>query len=1038
MNRPVSHLLCLASLVFQITSADAGAADCVMKEYEKEFTTYPYSDADPVPVMSRFYPYFRYDGFTNKPVQKKWKVVELSNEYVQVLILPEIGGKVWTAIDKTTGKVFLYDNHVVKFRDISMRGPWTSGGIEPNYGIFGHTPNCFSPVDYTTRREADGSVTCTIGALDLLTRSTWRLEVKVAPKQAFFTTRSLWHNASGMEQPYYTWMNVGIKSAGNLQFINPGTNYIGHDGDAHPWPVDEKGREIAWYEKNNFGSYKSYHVAGRLSEFFGGYWHDEDFGVAHYAPYADKTGRKIWIWGLSREGMIWEKLLTDSDGQYVEIQSGRLFNQAAPGSTQSPFKHTEFSPYATDTWTEHWMPVKGTKGFVSASPWGAMNVVRDGEKLTVSISPVQVLEDKIEIFDGDHLLATKEVHLKPMKTVEERFTLTVPAKALRVCVGGDKLRYVASDEDVLSRPMSSPANFDWGSLYGLYLKGKEFTRQREYGQAEEQLRACLKLDANYVPALVEMAFLANRRGDFSGALALAKHALSIDTYDPAANYQFGRASVALGHAADAKESFSIAALAPGGRSAANTELAKQFFREKRYDRAIAAAKEGVAANARNLDALQIIACALRIKGDTAGAESTLRTLLEIDPLNHFARYEKTAGKKGSAKDFTSQIRNELPHETFLELAVWYHGVGLDGDAGKILELAPPSTEALYWLAYVRRDTAALDNANAASPESVFPFRMESIAVFEWAAKQSAGWQSNYFLALIHWHLGDLAKARELLSGCGDKPAFAPFYATRAQVIEGSAAKDLQRAAQLDPKQWRYGAMLARHHLQHDDAAAALAVATDYTTRFPTNDTLTLLRAKALLLTGKYKETAAMLTALQVLPSEGTTEARSLLREANLLSAIQHLKDGAAAEALKLTDAAREWPENLGAGKPYASELDERLEDWIASQCQLALKANDAARKMLVKIISVPAHTKGQEISDLVRAFSLKQSGRADEAKKAFRDWKSQSPDSDLAKWGAEIFAGHPTALPASLKTSDARILAALTAANIHFEPLSQE
>ncbi len=1025
MNRPVSLFLLLAVLVFQITISCAGAADCVVKEYEKEFTTYPYSDANPVPVMSRFYPYFRYDGFTNKPVQKKWKVVELSNEYVQVLILPEIGGKVWTAIDKTTGKPFLYDNHVVKFRDISMRGPWTSGGIEPNYGIFGHTPNCFSPVDYTTRREADGSVSCIVGTLDLLTRSTWRLEIKLAPQQACFTTRSLWHNASGMEQPYYTWMNVGIKSAGNLQFINPGTNFIGHDGDAHAWPVDEKGREIAWYEKNNFGSYKSYHVAGRLSEFFGGYWHDEDFGVAHYAPYSDKAGKKIWIWGLSREGMIWEKLLTDSDGQYVEIQSGRLFNQAAPGSTQSPFKHTEFSPYATDTWTEHWMPVKGTKGFVSASPWGAMNVVRDGEKLMVSISPAQVLNDKIEIFDGDHLLATREVHLKPLKTVEESFSLATPAKALRVCVGGDKLRYVAGDDDVLSRPTSAPVNFDWGSLYGLYLKGKEFTRQREYGQAEEQFRSCLKLDANYVPALVEMAFLANRRGDFSGALAFSKHALSIDTYEPAANYQFGRASAVLGRASDAKESFSIAALAPGWRSAANTELAKQFLREKRYDRAIAAAREGVIANARNLDALQVIACTLRIKGDMAGAESTLRTLLEIDPLNHFAHYEKTAGNKGSAKNFTSQIRNELPRETFLELAIWYHSVGLDGDAGKVLELAPPNAEALYWIAYLLGDKSALAAAKDISPESVFPFRVESIAVFEWAAKQSDAWQPNYFLALIHWHLGDLAKARELLSVCGDKPAFAPFYATRAQVIEENAAKDLQRASQLDPKQWRYGAMLARHYLKHDDAAAALAVATDYATRFPTNDTLTLLRAKSLLLTGKYKETDAMLTKLEVLPSEGTTEARALLREARLLSAIALLKDGASAEALKLTDAAREWPENLGAGKPFASELDERLEDWVASQCHLALKSPDAAGKALEKIAAVPARPKGQEIGDLVRALALKQSGCAEEAEKALKDWQAQSPGSDLAKWGAELFAGRPAALTPALKAAECRILAAL-------------
>ena len=218
-------------------------------------------------------------------------MVELSNDYLQLLILPEIGGKVWAAIDKTTGKPFIYFNHVVKFRDVSMRGPWTSGGIEANYGIIGHTPNCFSPVDYLVRRNPDGSASCIIGTLDLLTRTTWRLEINLPADQACFSTRSFWHNASPLDQPYYTWMNVGIKSAGNLQFIHPGTHYIGHDGSAHDWPIDPKsGRDLSWYENNNFGSYKSYHVLGRLADFFGGYWHDEDFGMAHCAAYGDKPG----------------------------------------------------------------------------------------------------------------------------------------------------------------------------------------------------------------------------------------------------------------------------------------------------------------------------------------------------------------------------------------------------------------------------------------------------------------------------------------------------------------------------------------------------------------------------------------------------------------------------------------------------------------------------------------------------------------------------------------------------------------------------
>src|SRR6187397_253062 len=90
-----------------------------IKEYRKVFTTYPYSDPNPIPVVEKIYPYFRYDGFTTSPIQKEWKVVELENDYLRVMILPEIGGKIWSAIEKSTGKSFIYYNQTVKFRDVA-------------------------------------------------------------------------------------------------------------------------------------------------------------------------------------------------------------------------------------------------------------------------------------------------------------------------------------------------------------------------------------------------------------------------------------------------------------------------------------------------------------------------------------------------------------------------------------------------------------------------------------------------------------------------------------------------------------------------------------------------------------------------------------------------------------------------------------------------------------------------------------------------------------------------------------------------------
>ena len=92
-------------------------------------------------------------------------------------------------------------------------------------------------------------------------------------------------------------MNTGIKTKGNLEFIYPGTHYIGHEGEYNDWPINKSNnRNISFYEQNNFGGYKSYHVFGKYTDFFGAYWHDDNLGMARYAQQDDKAGKKIWIW----------------------------------------------------------------------------------------------------------------------------------------------------------------------------------------------------------------------------------------------------------------------------------------------------------------------------------------------------------------------------------------------------------------------------------------------------------------------------------------------------------------------------------------------------------------------------------------------------------------------------------------------------------------------------------------------------------------------------------------------------------------------
>ena len=879
MTRRLAAAFLLAPLALVALPAVARAERATVREYKKTFRTYPFSDPDPVANASRIYPYFRFDGFTDQPVDREWTVVELENRWIRVTVMPEIGGKIWTAVEKSTGRPFLYGNQVVKFRDVAMRGPWTSGGIEANYGIIGHTPNCATPVDYVTRENPDGSASVVIGVLDLLTRTPWRLEVKVPPDKAYFTTTSLWHNQTPLEQPYYTWMNAGYKAAGNLQFVYPGTHEIGHGGEVGPWPIDAKGRDLSFYEKNDFGGPKSYHVLGRESDFWGAFWHDDGFGMGRWAPRDEKLGKKIWIWGLSRQGMIWEKLLTDADGQYVELQSGRSFNQAAEGSTRTPFKHRGFVPYGTDTWTEYWFPVVGTKGLVTGSPLGGLNVVVREGGIDLALSPLEAVGEKLEVLDGDRVVFETEVSAMPLETWTKTVPVAVPRERLRVRIGHRLEWSGAPSAGALARPLESPADFDWDSVYGLWLSGKEHLRQRAYGPAREALEACLKKDPHYVPALGDLALLRYRSMDYAAAFELARRALAIDTYDPLANYAYGLAAAKLGRTADARDGFELAAQSVELRSASWTELAQLELRGGDFERAAADAERSLDFNFRNLEGHQLLALARRLGGRKDEAAASVDALLSIDPLSTFARFERALDAGGDApRAFAAGVRGEMPQETFLELAAWYHRLGRLAETEQVLEVAPPNAEVLYWLARVKDErgdpgaSAVLQRAEAASPERVFPFRAESAEVMAWAASKSTSWRPRYYQALIQWGAGNVDEARRLFEACGETPDYAPFYAARSLAFESASRErsmaDLERAARLDPAQWRYGRMLADRQLRQGQAAAGLETARRYAAQFPQNYILGMLDARALLANGRYQDGAAKLAAAERHPLRG--------------------------------------------------------------------------------------------------------------------------------------------------------------------------
>lgn len=1006
-------LLCATSLLQPLFAQQATVTETV-----ETVKTYPFSDPDPVADPSDlFYPYFRFDGFSAKGINRQWKVVSLENDYIKLTLFPEIGGKIWGAVDKTTGKEFIYNNHVVKFRDIAMRGPWTSGGIEFNFGIIGHAPTSSTPIDYVTRQKPDGSVSCYVSSYELVTRTLWTVEVNLPKDKAYFTTTTTWHNSSSIDQPYYQWMNAGYPAAGNVEFCYPGTNYIGHGGELHSFPLDEQGRDISWYEKNDFGNSKSYHIVGKYNDFYGAYWHDNDFGSIHHAGYDEKLGMKIFLWGLSREGGIWEDLLTDTNGQYIELQSGRMYNQPASNSSLTPYKHTAFGPQATDRWTEYWFPVKGIKGVSKASRIGALNVLREDGFLKLYFSPLQKLSTTIKLYEGEKEMNSIPLNCGVLETWKDSIPLNkaVAAGRLKVVVGEDLLVYseVPSD-NITSRPKQLPADFDWSSAYGLYTQGEQWMNQKVLDKAEKFLLASLEKDPYFVPALTDLASLYYRQGRYDEALARCKTALSINTYDGDVNYLYGLCNMALGNHTDAKDGFSVASYSPRVRSAAYEKLAEMYLMDRNWAKAEHYALRSKEFNQMNLSADHVLMVVYRKTNQPEKAKALIDPLLEDLPLYHAARFEQLYQGEGSGHpidDLQSLIRNELPFETYMELAEWYESVGCTEEALSLLSCAGNYPIALYKQAYLLHQAGnddesrgMLQRAGALSPAMVFPFRPSSLKALEWAKTVQPDWKIDYYEALIRWANQDKAKALELLENCGEAD-YAPFYLSRASLKEGeSRLADLLKAEQIEMS-WRTGFALINHYVANNQWQKAVETGKKYTKKYPSNYYIGLKYAKALCETGQYQPCISLLSRMQVLPNEGSYAGRAVYREANLYRAMEQLSHKNYKQVVKSVETSKEWPENLGVGKPYDNMIDNRLEDYLEAK---AAAGQGDSRKTSALLAAVADYTISRshfESGNLLSALALRESGKVQEADHMVAAWSTDFPENRVVQWCTAIYRG---------------------------------
>ncbi len=966
-------------------------------ETTQSFLTYPFSDPSPVPALSfkpDIYPYHKFEGYALEGQQQPWKVIILENDHLKVTITPEIGGRVWGAIEKSTGDDFIYQNEVVKFRNIAMRGPWTSGGIEFNFGIIGHAPSTATPVDYHIEEHEDGSVTCVVGTIDLPSRTQWRVKIKLDKDKAYFTTDGLWYNPTPYQQPYYNWMTAAGHVGDDLEFFYPGHIALQHSGALLDWPVQD-GKRVSMYANNRFGGSKSHHMAGSFQNHFGGYFHEKGVGYGHFANFDDMPGKKLWLWALSRSGGIWEDLLTDESGQYMEFQAGRMLNQFQPSPRQeTPLTKAAFTPLGVDRWKDYWFPVKGIGGISAAVEEGVFFIQYEDQELLLNLNPLQPLEGSLEVVVNGNPVENIPVSLNPMDVFSHTISLEESPEKVEIFYNGESLfKWGQEDPYRLKRHYEKTSSQTAPNSQDTYYEARKAYFSRDFKKARELYENLLTKEPLHQQGLIDFSELLLRQQEPERAETYIQKALSNDFYDPQANFVAATFFRSQSHFIDALEAYGWAARSLEFRAAAYTQMAEIYLQGKNFSRALEYSQKALEYNVNSIMALQVSAATYRLMGEGDKAKEALNTILGIDPLNHWARFEQVVLGVKSSDAFSNGITNEFPFQTYLEIASIYQQYGLSEEVITILKQGPDHPLIHLWLAHwdKENEVSHLEKFISAPIGFVFPFRSETLVLLEKYAEKKPNWKIDYYLALNLLSMGQNDRGVSLLHQIKEGTEDPIFLLNRALLITDVPAYnplvDLERSKQLDPNQWRAWYFLGRQYEkdgQHEEFHSLLKEAKE---RFKGNYAIEMDWVRSLAQQENYSEALDVLHDIQVLPYEGAAEGRMLFENILLNAALLDISSKKWNAALDKVKQSRLWPENLGVGKPF--QPDERIQDFMEALIYRS-RGNERRTRQAMETLATVTPNGLNRPHTALNILTLNYLGRTDEAEQLKQKITSES------------------------------------------------
>jgi hypothetical protein len=525
------------------------------------------------------YPYTTRTNLTDRRAPRTWRTLVLENEHLRLTVLPDLGGRIYSCVDKANGAEMFYANPSIKYADVAYRGAWVALGVEFNFPV-SHNWVTVSPVDFGTVRHPDGSASVWVGNVDRPYGMQWRVELRLRPGRSLLEQTTTLYNRSDVRRRFYWWTTASVGAEGDSHILYPMEFSAAHHfADVDTWPVDSSGVDLS-YPRNHTGGFVSRFAYGSREGFIGVYDPRTESGTVHVADHHDMPGQKIWSWGWDDEGKDWRRALSDDESAYLEVQAGLFRNQET---------YAFLEPQQLLRFRETFQPVRGIGGWSRANEEGVVHV-RRGERheLRVGLNVTRAVRSgRIVVRDGDRTVSEEALSLEPSGAFDRSYpgvtapgpyTVEVRDAAGRVLLSHTEGRYdVVPKAEVRTGPQPARvfppperrSEGDWVEL-GRYqeLNGKLLEAHDVYAAALAAFPGSVELHR-------AAGRLAAQLKRYDEAVEPLSRAVAQRSNDAEALYYLGLAHAALGHAQKARFAWDQAATLPAWRAASIPSRARR-------------------------------------------------------------------------------------------------------------------------------------------------------------------------------------------------------------------------------------------------------------------------------------------------------------------------------------------------------------------------------------------------------------------------------------------------------------------------------